>query len=120
MATLEERHPAVFVEFSEGKFLGQKSSRRLSTLPLDQVHKQINDYLKNEAGVIGNLDDPRTVRREQVSRPEMALLISELEQCQLTEHDKHHEQYPKFQKKFQVCTIRNGHSACCTCVVVPD
>ena len=36
----------------------------------DQMHEQLIDWLKNHAGVIENLDDPRTMRREQVVRPE--------------------------------------------------
>ena len=79
MASLEERHPALHVEFMEGRFVGQKSGRNFSMIPLDQIHEQLNDYLKNESGTIGNLDDPRTVRREQVARPEMVRLISELQ-----------------------------------------
>lgn len=105
MATLEERHPAVFVEFMDGHFVGQKSQRAFSMIPLDQMHEQLNDWLKNDAGVIGNLDDPCTVRREQVARPEMARLISELVEKDDTSDYKHHEQFHRFQEKFQV-TIR--------------
>jgi hypothetical protein len=72
MASLEKRHPDLYAEFKEGRFVGQKTARRFSSIPLDQMHEQLNDYLKNESGTIGNLDDPRTVRRKQVSRPEMA------------------------------------------------
>ena len=102
MSTLEERHPALFVEFMSGHFMGQKSKRAFSMLPLDQMHEQLNDWLKNEAGTIGNLDDPRTVRREQVARPEMARLISELEETAAANEQRHHEQFPKFQENFQV------------------
>lgn len=122
MATLEERHPALFVAFQAGHFMGQKSGRAFSMLPLDQMHEQLNDWLKNEAGTIGNLDDPRTVRREQVSRPEMARLISELEGTEVTDDQRHHEQFPKFQQNFQVIIInfkefldlaRCSQSFCC-------
>lgn len=102
MVTLEERHPALFVEFMAGRFMGQKSKRVFSMLPFDQMHEQLIDWLKNEAGIIGNLDDPRTVRREQVARPEMARLISELEGTEDSADQRHHEQYPKFQENFQV------------------
>jgi len=75
MATLEERHPALYVEFKcHGHFMGQKTRRAFSWIPRDQMHEQLIDWLKNLAGVIENLDDPRTVRREQVVRPEMARL----------------------------------------------
>ena len=76
--------------------------RKFSMLPLDQMHEQMNDYLKNESGTIGNLDDPRTLRREQVARPEMARLVRELDKKQVKTDVLHHEQYPKFQSKFKV------------------
>ena len=41
------------------------------------MHEQLIDWLKNDAGLIENLDDPPTVRREQVLRPEIARLIRE-------------------------------------------
>ena len=65
------------------------------------MHEQMIDWLKNLSGVIGNLDDPRTVRREQVARPEMARLVQELEGEQLSESLKHHEQFPQFQANFK-------------------
>ena len=75
MATLEEKHPALYSEFARGHFVGQKSKRAFSNIPKDQMHEQLIDWLKNHAGVIENLDDPSTVRREQVVRPEMARLV---------------------------------------------
>jgi hypothetical protein len=106
MATLERRFPSFHAEFAAGKFVGQKTDRRFSMIPLDQVHEQLNDYIKNESGVIGNLDDPRTVRREQVARPEMARLIFEIEGQTVDDSEKHHDQYFKAQTDFQVSIIR--------------
>jgi hypothetical protein len=40
MATLEEQFPALFAESSDGKFVGQKTDRTISMLPLDQVYEQ--------------------------------------------------------------------------------
>lgn len=102
MATLEETHPAVFVEFQKGAFVGQKSMRAFSKIPLDQIHEQLIDWLKNHGGVIESLDDPATVRREQVVRPEMARLVREFEGMKESDEQKHHEQYPKFQQDFKV------------------
>lgn len=59
MATLEERHPALYVEFQRGHFMGQKSMRSFSNIQRDQMHEQLIDWLKNHAGVIENLDDPK-------------------------------------------------------------
>ena len=105
MVTLEERHPALFVEFKRGHFMGQKSKRAFSNIPKDQMHEQLIDWLKNYAGVVENFDDPSTIRREQVVRPEMAQLVSEFEGTQKADEKLHHEQYPKFQTdlKAEVC-----------------
>ena len=43
------------------------------------VQLLIIDWLKNHAGVNKNLDDPSTVRREQVVCPELVRLVIELE-----------------------------------------
>lgn len=108
MASLKACHPALFNEFSCGRFVGQKTRRFFSMLPLDQMHEQLNDWLKNESGTIGNLDDPATVRREQVARPEMARLVQELEGgVDMT--TKHHEQYLQFQKSFKVRHLQSPY-----------
>ena len=59
--------------------MGQKSRRAFSNIPRDQMHEQLIDCLKNQPGVIENLDDPSTVRHEQVVRPELASLVIEFE-----------------------------------------
>ena len=91
MVTLEERHPAIYVEFKNGNFMGQKSQRSFSMIPRDQMHEQLIDWLKNSAGVMENLDDPHTVRREQVVRPEMARLVTEIEGPKESDNKMHHE-----------------------------
>ena len=65
------------------------------------MHEQMIDWLKNYSGVIGNLYDPRTGRREQVARPEMARVVQELEGEPLSESFKHHEQFSQFQANFK-------------------
>ena len=105
LSLLEERHPALYVEFVENKrFVGQKTQNPFSRLPIDQCNEQIIDWLKNESAVIGNLDDPATVRRDQVARPELAQIVKALENgfdSTKQEDRKHHEQYPSMQKKFR-------------------
>ena len=59
--------------------MGQKSRRVFSNIPHDQMHEQLIDWLKNHASVIENLDDPSTVRPEQVVCPELAHLVREFE-----------------------------------------
>jgi len=101
MATLEVKHPALYGEFKEGHFMGQRSRRAFSNIPRDQMHEQLIDWLKNHAGVIQNPDDPCTVRREQVVHPEMARLVREYEGIKELEERMHHEQYAKFQSDYK-------------------
>ena len=101
MMTLKVQHPAVYEEFKCGRFVGQKSRRAFSSIPRDQMHEQLIDWLKNHTGVIENLDDPTTVHREQVVRPEMARLVREFEGSKEADDQTHHEQYQKFQLDFQ-------------------
>lgn len=106
MVTLEEVHPGIYAEFMEGKFVAQKTKRSFSAMGFDQTHEQLNDWLKNESGTIGNLDDPQTCLREQVTRPEMARCLTEIQwskPAKDSENDSnHHEMYLQYQKKFQV------------------
>lgn len=101
MATLEEKHPVLFVEFQKRYFMGQKSRRAYSKIPHDQMHEKLIDWLKNHAGVMENLDDPTTVRREQVAHPEMTRLVREFEGTKESEEQRNHEQYRKFQADYK-------------------
>ena len=58
MATLQECHPALYVEFQHGHFMGQKSMREFAKIPCDQMNEQLIDWLKNLTSVMENLDDP--------------------------------------------------------------
>ena len=83
--------------------MGQKTNKAFCKIPRDQMHEQMICSLKNTSGVINNLDDPSTVRRELVVCPEMARLIREFEGKDVTEKQTHHEQYTKFHKDYKVC-----------------
>ena len=58
MATLQDCHPELYVEFQRGHFMGQRSKRAFSKMPRDQSHGQLIDWLKNHSGELENLDDP--------------------------------------------------------------
>ena len=105
MATLEERHPAFYVKFLCGHFMGQKSGRAFSNIQRDQMHEQLIDWLKNYAEFIESLDDPRSVRREQVVRQELFRLVIEFEGTDESDERMHHEQYPKFQSDYHCDVI---------------
>ncbi|ELT87138.1 hypothetical protein CAPTEDRAFT_197554 [Capitella teleta] len=44
MANLKNEHPDVYQEFQAGHFVGQKTRRKFSMMPLDQIHEQLNDW----------------------------------------------------------------------------
>ena len=54
------------------------------------------DWLKNQAGIIENLDNPSTVRHDQVVCLELARLVWEFEGTNKSDEWVHHEQYPEF------------------------
>lgn len=103
LCTLEQQHPALYMELSRnGNFMGQKTKRAFSKIPIDQCTEHLICWLKQESAVIGNLDNEMTVRREQVARPELARMVAEFEGVEELDDTKHHEQYPKFQADFKV------------------
>ena len=83
-----------------GNFMGRKMKHRFSSMPIDQCTEQAVCWLKNESGVIGNLDDPQTVRRHQASILEMVRIVWEFE-GEVIDNDMHHEMFPKFQQGFK-------------------
>ena len=103
LCVLKERDTDLYIQLSmNGNFMGQKSKHAFSKIPIDQCTEQVVCWLKQESAVIGNLDNPETVRRDQVAWPELARIIKEFEQKPQESETRHHEQYPKFQKDFKV------------------
>ena len=100
--SLKERHSCLYEELKvNGNFMGRKTNHRFSSIPIDQTTEHTVCWLKNESGVIGNLDDPQTVRRHQAAIPELARIVKEFESDVDDEKDLHHEMYPKFQQNFR-------------------
>ena len=81
-----------FREISKWKLHGTRQDKCFQRF---QMHEQLIDRLKNHTGVIQNLDDPRTVRRE------IALLVRMFEETNELDERMHHEQYSKFQSDFK-------------------
>ena len=57
MAKHEELHPALYVTFQRGHYMGQKLWQAFLNIPRDQMLEQLIDWLKNHSDVIENLDD---------------------------------------------------------------
>ena len=84
----------------EGRFVGHKTQRSFSALPLDQLHEQQIKILKGDGGIVGLTECLDKLREFMVLAPEFARLVKEFEVEGTSSETKHHEQYPKFQKTF--------------------
>jgi hypothetical protein len=96
------------VEFlAAGHFAVQKSERRFSAMPVDQVHEQGNRWLKSQGGVLGMLDEPETLEQWLLAAPETARAVKEFEKQMVidseesdSEEEYHHEEQAGFQRRF--------------------
>ena len=78
--SLKDRHPSLYTELKvNGNFMGRKTGHRFSSIPIDQCTEQEVCWLKNEGGVIGNLDNEQTVRRHQAPIPEIIRMVKKFE-----------------------------------------
>lgn len=103
--TLKELHPTLYVEFKEyGHFVAQKSKHPFSKIALDHAQEQLIDTLKNSGSLGSDLlnVDPATLRRQLIIDNKITQIISQFEDESGTSGNKHHEQYPKFQKNMKV------------------
>lgn len=50
MNILSEKHPAIFTEICEEKFVVHKISNKFSVIAIDQCHKQNNAIVKDSVG----------------------------------------------------------------------
>ena len=104
MCHVKHNNPDLYKELAEKKhFVGQVSHRRFSNLPIDECTEHQVCWLKQESAVIGNLDSPETIRREQVAWPEFARMCREFEGKYPDLKDtRHHDENKKAQKDFMV------------------
>ena len=107
MCYVKHNNPELYKQLGEEKhFVGQKSNRRFSRVAMDECTENLVCWLKQESAVIGNLDNPETVRREQVAWPEFARMCSEYEESTSSKapsnSTKHHEETKKAQVDFMV------------------
>lgn len=103
MMALKTKHPTVFDEFNQGKFVVQKTNNYFSMIPLDHNHEQQNEAIKGDGGAVGLTENPAALRRWMVSGPEICRVVKEFEltfevEQKTTSH--HHEQVPGVQKSF--------------------
>ncbi len=58
MHKLQQNHPDVFTQFSEGSFVVHKTKHAFSAIALDHNHEQTNALVKRDGGAIGLTQDP--------------------------------------------------------------
>lgn len=85
-----------------GRFVVQKSSNHFSAIAIDHCHEQNNCTIKGSGGAVGLTESPAALRRWMVAGPELARLISEFENSELSKQcytviTKHHDQIPSVQ-----------------------
>lgn len=100
---LEKNHPAVFEEFTQGKFVVQKSQHVFSMIALDHNHEQENEAIKGDGGAVGLTENPAALRRWMVAGPEITRVVKEFEstfEAPKPSNIRHHEQIPGVQKAF--------------------
>ena len=56
--SLKNAHPGIFMEFTQGHFTVQKTTKAFSAIALDQNHEQLNCMIKGDGGAIGLTENP--------------------------------------------------------------
>ncbi|XP_052123378.1 uncharacterized protein LOC127749403 [Frankliniella occidentalis] len=93
LINLEKHHPELWNAFQKGYFVAAKSSRRFSTISLDQAHEQLNATLKGNGGVVGLTDSPSALLNWILFAPEIADIVDKFEQNTFNfdpDSDAHH------------------------------
>ena len=100
--------PAQTLEaFTNGNFVVNRSTRRFSSIAVDQGHEQLNKMLKGTGGVIGLTHDPESHIKWSLYGPILNRIITEFEDDsgKTNEHDSdvfHHDEGRKRQYDFSV------------------
>lgn len=101
MLGLQQPHPAVFLEFSEGAFIVQKTGRWFSAVALDQADEQQNALSKGNGGAVSLTNNTAALRCWVIGGPEVSRLVHDFENIlEKAANDKHHEQTPSAQTSF--------------------
>ena len=94
MVTLEDIHPDVYEQFTNGFFTTQKSNRKFSHIGLDHNHEQINAKIKGVGGAIGLTENDASLAKRLIAGPEVSRMVEEFEETdRLPESSKVREHY---------------------------
>ena len=90
------QYPKVYAEFQKGSFTGQKTTKRLSCIALDQVHEQENVKIKGIAGVASMIEKDDTLMQWMVVGPKVANILEDFEfnfiRKKIDIHGYHHDE----------------------------
>uniref|UniRef100_UPI00358F76BE uncharacterized protein n=1 Tax=Myxine glutinosa TaxID=7769 RepID=UPI00358F76BE len=80
-----------------------KTSRKFSSMPLDQAHEQNNETVKGSGGAIGLTENPAALKRWMVAGPEQARILTEFHELYHSSEQpsQSHIQGHSIQKTFQ-------------------
>ena len=77
MTDLCRKHPTVYEQFLDGQFVVQRSNHILSSIALDQAHKQVNGILKDDGGIIVLTENLQALHKWIVATPEVIRIVQE-------------------------------------------
>ena len=104
MVTLEDIHPDVYEQFTNGFFTAQKSNRKFSHIGLDHNHEQINAKIKGVGGAISLTENDASLAKWLIAGPEVSRMVKEFEETnRLPESSKvreHHDSNATAQRHF--------------------
>ena len=92
-------------EFRKGKWVGNKTSQRFSSVPIDQMHEWTNKKIKSSGGLVGLFINYDARTKWLISSPKISEILDEFEQTLegysiLSDDFEHHEESVAFQKTF--------------------
>ena len=96
MMNVQEKHPAIYIQFADGFFTIAKTQNPFSMIGFDQDHEQQNKELKMHRGTL-YLSDECVFTKWAVAGPEIARVITEFEAGMYTRKNavlKHHDHSP--------------------------
>ena len=105
MLLLPKSHPYIYNKFECGFFTVAKSSRKFSSMSIDQAHEQLNALIKGDGGAVGLMSVDASLHRWTIAGPEIVRILKEFEESSLNasidDHNSlHHEKRRSFQKRF--------------------
>ena len=98
MLSLKEEHPYVYHQFLNYGFVVQKTSRRFSSIAVDQAREQNNALVKGDEGAVGLMQNLIVLRGWLISGPEIATIADEIQQSTMKRRKAFRTRLPRMSK----------------------